>query len=1731
MRSPKTRKISRFALPLILLTSVVSISAIGFSTSILEPLGLVSEGSFLSSYFELTVPAANIAAPVDAEPASVRTNKAHYSPGDTAKITGENFGANETVTLQVTHSDGTPPGGGGHDPWTATTDDNGFFITTWFVDPDDSLHSTFLLTAVSDSASASATFSDPGPSADLDQCRNGKFDDPNDCTGDGSGATGWVNGNVGEQQGHFIEGYSIPYRMRMADVTAGSWTLDIGYDTIHSSKHAIDFLTHYDLIGGTNVTPTVPSHNLPFGHTAECIDPSDFWIGGATNEDNCNTPPPQGATPDSTFNIPKPTIPNSVAGNPPGTPPCTTPYTGSDVLAGATSCPGTTFDSIAGAGQAYMTMWNGEITGIEYVQGQQNVVSGQGQQHTMMRIYFTVSAAQAAADDGNVDLAWGGHIGRSLDWGTGNAASGISGSPYHMNLHGLCAGSTENDGTLCTDGGAQDRSLAAGAVFQTGNVKIIKNIQNGTPDGTFGYTTTGSGLSNFNLTTVSGTAFQEFNGIAPGAKTVDESTIPNTHLFVSLNCVDPDGGTTTNGTTANIDLDGGETVTCTYTNRENPNVTQGRIVIIKDTIPNDTQSFTFTPSYPGVPPYTGGTFSLIDGGQDDSCGIGDNCLAPGNYQVVETPNSSYATTASCGGIGESFSAATGTLSGIPVTAGQTTTCTFTNRKPDAQIDLSPLNATNAVNDAHTITATVQQDDTYAAGAPGDAATGFGPAPDGTLVTFSLLNNTAGAAFVGGVNTCTTTGGTGTCTVQINTSTAGGVDIHATTTFSVLGVSLTRSTGTGGLNSADAHKTYVDAQIDVSPLTATNEVNSAHTITATVQQDDGIPAGAPGDAVTGFGPAPNGTLVTFSLLNNTAGAAFVGGVATCTTTGGSCSVQINTSTPGGVDIHATTTFSVGGVSLTRATGTGGLNSADAHKTYVDAQIDITPLEDTNPINEAHTFTATVQQDDGLDAPAGDNVTGWAPAPDGTTVVFSFVTNTIGATFVGNDNDCTTVNGSCTVQINSSSPGTVVVRATTTFSVGGQSLTRTTGTGGNNSTDATKIYVAGVIIVDKVTVPADDPQLFTFDPSWTADFDLADDTTPHNSGNLAPGPYSVSETVPDGWAQTSAVCTGDDDGNDPASIQLDAGETITCTFTNTKQPRLKLVKTVTNNNGGTAVANDWDLTATGSGGFTEGTPAAADATFRFVTIGVNYALSETGPSNYTAGTFSCDGGTQDGDNIQLAAGDSVTCTINNDDIPPQLHLRKIVTNNNGGTAVATDWTLTADGTGSNDLSGSTPVDSGSGLQADTWALGESGPAGYSSGGGYVCVGGTQVGQNITVGIGGSATCTITNNDIPPQLHLRKIVINDNGGTKTVADFTLNANGTGSNDLSGTDPVDSGAGLQADTWVLSETNVYGYTRSDWVCVGGSYNKDGGGVETVSVGIAGSATCTITNNDDPGTIIIRKITKPTGASTSFPFDAVGTGYNDFSLTDGQQNSQSLNAGSYSAQELVPLGWVLTGIGGSTDPNTPYACTVTGSGGSTGNGSLLTQTVLIDLKNGDTVTCVFENTGEGVTRTQGFWATHPQLAEIAWNGGTAFGHTFPGVPDKLLCGETLTIDAGVATGGDPKPAAGNSELMGGFWGSISRATTGAKRSNLDQSRMSLLQQLLAAELNFSAFGSVPAQGSIAAWENAFCTGNNGQVKNAQQQAASFNTAGDSGTFTPGTSADSKLARYIADYQFWDVLP
>ncbi len=102
--------------------------------------------------------------------------------------------------------------------------------------------------------------------------------------------------------------------------------------------------------------------------------------------------------------------------------------------------------------------------------------------------------------------------------------------------------------------------------------------------------------------------------------------------------------------------------------------------------------------------------------------------------------------------------------------------------------------------------------------------------------------------------------------------------------------------------------------------------------------------------------------------------------------------------------------------------------------------------------------------------------------------------------------------------------------------------------------------GKIIVEKQTLPDGDSA--TFDFTGDAAGTIGDGGT--IEVDVAPGQYDSTETVPAGWELTSIVC---DDGNSSgvtatgvATFNVEPGETVTCTFTNTKDGKAEVSKTV-------------------------------------------------------------------------------------------------------------------------------------------------------------------------------------------------------------------------------------------------------------------------------------------------------------------------------------------------------------------------------------------------------------------------------------------------------------------------------------------------------------------------------------------------------------------------------------------
>jgi hypothetical protein len=99
----------------------------------------------------------------------------------------------------------------------------------------------------------------------------------------------------------------------------------------------------------------------------------------------------------------------------------------------------------------------------------------------------------------------------------------------------------------------------------------------------------------------------------------------------------------------------------------------------------------------------------------------------------------------------------------------------------------------------------------------------------------------------------------------------------------------------------------------------------------------------------------------------------------------------------------------------------------------------------------------------------------------------------------------------------------------------------------------------IIVDKVTDPSGSEQSFNFTldgpGGFHAAFSLTDEASPYTSIHLQPGVYTVTETVPSGWDVTSIDPDDDNSAGNPgtatATINLEAGETVTVAFTNTER----------------------------------------------------------------------------------------------------------------------------------------------------------------------------------------------------------------------------------------------------------------------------------------------------------------------------------------------------------------------------------------------------------------------------------------------------------------------------------------------------------------------------------------------------------------------------------------------------
>jgi hypothetical protein len=358
--------------------------------------------------------------------------------------------------------------------------------------------------------------------------------------------------------------------------------------------------------------------------------------------------------------------------------------------------------------------------------------------------------------------------------------------------------------------------------------------------------------------------------------------------------------------------------------------------------------------------------------------------------------------------------------------------TVTNRFFGANIQLSPLTASDQVGDTHTVTITVN-----ALGGTLD------PGPH------QMSASTDFGSFVG-PNTCTYTGGgvSASCTVAITSAATGTSTVSAAGTIPVSGAAFTRTTGTA-LNTAaggsgNATKNWVNANIRIGQGTDTNAVGTTHTLTIAV-------------AASGQIIDPGTHTITASIVSGPGG--FVGNANTCTYTGGvasskGCLVVITSTTAGDTVVQATADVPINGAPITVTTGTAANTAAggsgNVTKHWVDASISLDPLTDADEVGDLHTLTVKIAAVNGtLDA-----------GPHTATL-----TKLSGPGDIKPLNPCTYPGGgtsaTCIFVTQGNDAGTDTYSASSDIPVSGQTITRTTGdpanTAAGGSGVATKNWV--------------------------------------------------------------------------------------------------------------------------------------------------------------------------------------------------------------------------------------------------------------------------------------------------------------------------------------------------------------------------------------------------------------------------------------------------------------------------------------------------------------------------------------------------------------------------------------------------------------------------------------------------------------------------------------------------
>lgn len=1135
-----------------------------------------------------------------------------------------------------------------------------------------------------------------------------------------------------------------------------------------------------------------------------------------------------------------------------------------------------------------------------------------------------------------------------------------------------------------------------------GSVTIIKNTIGG--DATFSYTSNTLPIpATFNILTTAGSGSASTTGLLPGTYNVTETPLAGWDL-TDLSCQDPNGNSTVDiiTGTVTINLDAGETITCTY-----ENTARGQIDIIKATTPSSTNIFEFSHDVVGntVP---ASPFDLAAGTPQSFLEV-----LPGSYQITETdPTPAYDLNdiICLDGVGNVVDSSVDIIARtatVNVDPGETVQCQFFNIERGSLTVVKQLSVDgpSPVGDFDFISVALGDFQL----SPVDAAT-----PAST--TFSdILSNTYDLAesdpFAIGWELISATCNDGTDLIDPEAANPGtvflnpGQDLICTFVNAPLGSSTIIKTSVGAddlfvfTGTAQNGATNPMDGLNLNTVAGTAQADFSYQLSPngnpfTVTEEP-IPAGW---ELTDIVCTEDGTQdSTVDIPNATADINVdLAEAVTCTftnTADASLVIQKATLPTGLTDAFTFTSDGVttwdGSLAVTTALMDTESDSQTGQPGVYEATETVLPGFAVTDISCSGETLSTIVIGDGASPGFDDGDTSVeVTLAAGETVTCVYENTALGSIEIVKD----TLGDDGSFLFSSPQLGgfqldTVANTATTTFSdllpgdymIGetvnqGWDLTDLTcigetGTTYNYTNPSVTVSLAdgdnivctftntqqGNIVVDKVTDPTGSTQSFEFSSSYGAGFNLTDAGTPNDSGLLTAssvaGTYSVVESAVTGWDLTTATC---DDGSDPGAIDLGPGETVTCTFTNTIQRGNIVVDKVTSPLGS---AQSFDfVTNYGSGGFslTDGAAPNDSGDLLPTSESATYSVTEDPVTGWTQTGVVCNGnvgGAKTPTAIDLMPGETVICTFTNTVAPGKILVDKItvpagssqsfafVTNYGIGGFSLTDADAPND---SGDLIPS--AESGGGL----YSVVESPTAGWTETG-VVCngdVGGAKTPGAIELLPTETVTCTFTNTIQPGQI----IVDKQTAPTGSAQLFSFTLTGTGVNqgfDLAdATTPHNSG-----DLLPTSENGTYNVSETlptDWSQVSATCS-DGSLPSAVDVSAGEVVTCTFLNAE-AGTSTFTKVS--VGGDDTFGFTS-DTPSGDFSLTTANGISPAtpltgLTAGTYTIVESALAGWDLTNL----------VCTESETQDSTTD--IPTRTVTLRVQEGETINCTVTNTKQG---------------------------------------------------------------------------------------------------------------------------------------------------------------------------